>query len=152
MYNTIQEIRDKNRSINHHFFSGGALRFFNSRIGDTVYKKKYFITSERYETEPRKFSVRYVTSKGDIETIGNFNSFDYKYQAEKFIESLPDLLPEFIEAAKLFWNTEDKETFRDLAENHYSFIKEIKKNAVKWDLVILFKHPIQSTCLIDIEV
>ena len=68
----MREIRTRNAEIGHHFFSPGAMRFFQSKIHELYVgpSGKVFYTSEQYETSPRTYRVRYVRKDGSIGTIG----------------------------------------------------------------------------------
>lgn len=80
-YWTMDEIRRANENAGLHFFDAGALRFFRSRIGKTVYQGPggvYFVTSEQYVSHtgsaPRRYSVRrFSPETGTCETVGEFN-------------------------------------------------------------------------------
>lgn len=76
---------------NGHFFDKSTLRFFNSRILSHVKQDKehiYFITSERYNDEPRYYTVREIDLEtGEIETISKFQQFRYSSQAKQFIKN-----------------------------------------------------------------
>ena len=68
---------DIERHCSGHFFSRDAKRFFSSRISELVYQGPggiYFITSEQYSNERRKFTVRqYNEEERSVETVGDFN-------------------------------------------------------------------------------
>jgi hypothetical protein len=80
----IDDIKRANAEAGYYFFSEGTLRFFDSRIGSTVYGVwfgtgasrrmggQYFITSERYSSSaPRGYTVRrYNPADHTIDTIG----------------------------------------------------------------------------------
>ena len=78
----IYDIRLANRQAGWHFFEPGAMRFFDSRIGRTVYEGSggvYFVTSEQFHgsggyTAPRKYTVhRFDPKTGRISGVGDFN-------------------------------------------------------------------------------
>ena len=65
-----------------YFFSPAAMRFFRSRIGETVYEGPggvYFITSEQFEGSDgvkaeRRYTVRrFIPETGEIECATDFN-------------------------------------------------------------------------------
>lgn len=68
---------------NLHFFSTGAKRFFNSRIGSTVYRCQTnhahytFVSSERFDWYfPRRYTVRlFDETTGCVDTIGDFQAY-----------------------------------------------------------------------------
>ena len=58
---TISDIRQANKAHGGKFFSAAAMRGFNSQVLPTVYGGPggvYFVTSERYQRQPRHFTVR----------------------------------------------------------------------------------------------
>ena len=71
-----------------HFFDRDTMRFFDSRILETVYQGPggvYFLTSERFHgsttTGPRLYTVRkFNPETGDIGTYGGYNQMT-KYAA-----------------------------------------------------------------------
>lgn len=71
-----------------HFFSPGAMRFFNSRVCSDVFPTKngaYFITSEKFDYKsPRLYTVRFFDLNDDIKTVGEFQGFETKAQAVSF--------------------------------------------------------------------
>jgi hypothetical protein len=74
---TINEIKDAVRATGSHWFDPGTMRFFGSRIGETVYQGPggiYFITSEKPPHTQRAYTVRQFTPPGDIDTIGEVAS------------------------------------------------------------------------------
>lgn len=60
-----------------HFFDEDTMRFFDSRILPEVYEGYggiYFITSEKFHTDPRNYTVRrFFPDTGEIQTIKKFN-------------------------------------------------------------------------------
>ena len=88
-FRTITEIKAANKSIGHHFFSRGAMRFFNSKIESPVLRGRYFITSEIGPNEVKAYSVHMASDAGEIETIGGFHSFKSTKEAMAFVRELP---------------------------------------------------------------
>lgn len=84
-YNT-QDLR-RHAEGNTHFFSAGAMRFFNSRIGSNAYPcpnhpyRTVFVTSECADnfsgrTHPRLYTVHcYDCRTHDVGTIGKFQQY-----------------------------------------------------------------------------
>lgn len=77
----IDDIKMADRAAGRFFFEP-SMRFFRSRIGQTVYQGQggiYFVTSEQFvgsqgET-PRKYTVRqFIPSPVDIRTVSGFNN------------------------------------------------------------------------------
>jgi hypothetical protein len=92
---TMDLIRTTNTAHGWHFFEAGALRFFRSRIHDTVYQGPggiYFVTSEQFEDHlgnraARGFSVRrFHPDTGNVGTVGAFNSFTNRAAAHRAAE------------------------------------------------------------------
>lgn len=95
MFNNIEEIK---RAHTGHFFDSQTMRFFNSRILDTIYNGHVFITSEKsnYGDSQRLFTVRIAFDNGDLETVGNFNELS-KYEAVKLAKRIT---PEYVKVLK----------------------------------------------------
>jgi hypothetical protein len=88
---TIQEIMRKNEEVGYHFFEKSTMRFFRSRVLETVYEGPggiYFVTSEQFvpssgPPEPRGYTVRrFNPETGDITKAGEFNKLS-QYRAQK---------------------------------------------------------------------
>lgn len=78
---TMDDVRYFNDVRGFHFFEPGALRFFRSRIGDTLYGRRFFTTSEQHAgsigpPDPRRYTVRMVGPDGSIEAVGAFQQFE----------------------------------------------------------------------------
>jgi hypothetical protein len=88
-YYSMAEIIYANRRLGQHFFSDGAKRFFNSRIGQSVYGGRYFITSEQFDRDrsPRLYTIRECIN-GNIETVGEFQQYETHAQARSAIKKL----------------------------------------------------------------
>lgn len=92
---TIKEVKQANKDLGHHWFSPDTIRFFNCRVLPTVYGGHYFITSEKYDyNSPRLYTIRFVSSDGSIDTVGDFQYYETAGQAKKAIK----------EASKLYTN------------------------------------------------
>jgi hypothetical protein len=150
MFTSITQIEARNSKIGHCFFSKDSKKFFSSRILSTIYKGVYFITSERngFDDYSRSFTIRMALNDGSIDTIGGFNRFKTKQQAQKFIKSLPEELPTLINAAKAYWNGDglnDKLIFTQiLAEDGSRYHDLIENNHKDWDLTVLFSYPFKE--------
>lgn len=75
-----------------HWFSSGAMKFFDSRIPQTAIMengKAYFVSSERFDyNSPRLYSIRVCDmSSGKIDTIGEFQQYATSKQAYAGIKS-----------------------------------------------------------------
>lgn len=83
------EVRIRNKAIGHHFFDPSTMRFFRSRVGNTIYGDKYFISSEQFdERSPRLFSIRLVNPDGSIDTMGEFQEYSTRAQAMREVKRL----------------------------------------------------------------
>ncbi len=86
---TMAQIRACNRTKGGHWFDRGTMRFFNSRVGDSVYQGPggvYFVSSEQFEgstyTAPRRFSIRQFNPRDcSVDTVANFQKFEDGRQA-----------------------------------------------------------------------
>lgn len=90
MNNTTQ-LKQLARDCGNHFFSPGAMRFFNSRVSNNVWGNRYFITSERYAEEPRRYTVREFAYNGGVltvDTVGGFQEFATMSEAIKRVRNL----------------------------------------------------------------
>lgn len=87
MFNSIEEIRAANVSAGCFFFSQGALRFFDSRIGWEVYpvvEGAYFVTSERFDYwDDRLYTVRFAFDSGHVVDASKFQEFKSQEAAHK---------------------------------------------------------------------
>ncbi len=73
---TIADVKALNKRAGQHFFDRATMKFFNSRIESTLMKGNYFITSEQYPFNPRRYKVRqYNPSNHHILTIGEGGTY-----------------------------------------------------------------------------
>ena len=75
---TIGDIKRANEDAGQHFFSKGAVDFFNSSTLEKVHEGPggiYFVTAEKFKREdPPKYTVReFDESSGRVNTRGPFN-------------------------------------------------------------------------------
>ena len=86
----MADVKRINRDNGKYFFEKGALKFFNSRIGNTLYGNKYFVTSEQYnENFPRLYTIRmFDVNTGSVDTVGEFQEFTTGQQAISHIKEL----------------------------------------------------------------
>lgn len=70
-----------------YFFTASAMRFFSSRVlWDSLTQSAgawLFITSERYETEPRRYTLHSWTKESGIDTLGDFQEYTTAAAARK---------------------------------------------------------------------
>jgi hypothetical protein len=76
---TLDQIKRAAIGARSHWFDPASMRYFNSRLGQTVYPVQggaLFISSERFDYgSPRLYSVRSCTWDGCIDTVGKFQEF-----------------------------------------------------------------------------
>ena len=94
---TVADIRAANRAIGHHWFDGGTIRFFASRIGRTVYGGRFFVTSEQDRPSggfpaawggERRWTVRMAEDDGSITTVGPFGGYGSGEEARRAAQRL----------------------------------------------------------------
>ena len=90
----IDEVKTKSQKNAPYFFDKDSMRFFNSRVLELAWQKNneiYFITSEadsgriQHKGSIRAFTVRKLTVNGGIDTIGEFQGYATKREAQKAI-------------------------------------------------------------------
>lgn len=75
----IDDIIRANRASGGHYFDADTMRFFGSRVLDTVVGGRFFVTSERRgfgAGSGRAYSVREMMPDGTIQTVGAFGGHD----------------------------------------------------------------------------
>lgn len=85
-YKNITEIEQNNIRNGGRWFSKENMRWFNCRINPEIFYGRYFITSERYDGEPRYYTIREARPDGDIDTVGEFQAFKTLAQAKKWLK------------------------------------------------------------------
>ena len=88
-YESMQQVRAANAAAGGHWFDADALRFFGSRISDTLYGGRFFVSSEQDRNGSawdgaRRYTVREALPGGRIETVGQFGMFDTRREAVAF--------------------------------------------------------------------
>ena len=91
-YDDIDEMREDNKAIGHHWFSPDTMRYFRTRIHGGVIAGHYFITSEQFQPlygapEPRRYTVR-TCSAGHVDTIGDFGAYESLADARRAVKAL----------------------------------------------------------------
>ena len=86
VYFTIQQIKDANKAIGHHWFEPGTLRFFKSRFSGPVIGNM-FVSSEKGPDEIRRYTIRECTN-GAINTVGEFQAYATKAQALRALRAI----------------------------------------------------------------
>ena len=88
MFTNLQQVKRQHKALGGHFFDREAMHFFGSRVESPLIGGKWFVTSEQFMDDPRRFTVREVVDLGDriaIETVGEFQEFDNLDDALTFI-------------------------------------------------------------------
>jgi len=89
MFHTITSIKLANRARGHHFFDADTMRFFRSRIGQTVHGGRYFVTSEQFDARsPRLYTIRRAAADGSISDVGGFQGYTSSASAVRAIQKL----------------------------------------------------------------
>jgi len=101
MLNSMDDIKaaTRQRGGDGKWFTPDAMRWWHSRVSDTVWPVTdgaYFVSSERpspdYGTwEPRRYTVRFCSDAGSIDTIGNFREHDTLAQAKRHARAAADV-------------------------------------------------------------
>ena len=84
----IIDIQQANAAKGGHYFDAATMRFFRSRVLNTVYQGGggvFFVTSEKgpHDDSPRMYTVReYHPATADVSTAGIFNELT-KAQAQR---------------------------------------------------------------------
>ena len=86
VYFVIQQIKDANKAIGHHWFEPGTLRFFNSRVSGPVIGNM-FVSSEKGPDGVRRYTIRKCTN-GAINTVGEFQAYATKAQALRALRAI----------------------------------------------------------------
>lgn len=68
-YRSVSEIREANRRAGQHWFEPDTMRFFSSRVGETVYGGRFFISSEVPPNGRGAYTIRVAADDGHIETV-----------------------------------------------------------------------------------
>lgn len=89
---TMATLRANNRRAGSHWFDKDTMRFFNTRVGNKLFKGSrcvFFVTSEEGPRGGRKFSVRKTCDRGGrIQTAGDFQAYSTRAQAESAAKRL----------------------------------------------------------------
>lgn len=85
--NQVYSINDIKSQHKGHWFDKETMRFFNTKVVSNVYPsigKVFFVSSEKFDNKsPRLYTVRsFDLSDGSVNTVGDFQEFPTKIQAE----------------------------------------------------------------------
>ncbi len=88
----MADVVRNNEAIEHHYFSQRNMAFFESKIETELYVTPdggYFVTSERAPySSGRKYTVRSATLHGRIGTVGKFQQYTSREDAENYIREI----------------------------------------------------------------
>lgn len=70
-FTQIGQVANANSGIGHHWFDADTLRFFKSRVLDTVYGSRFFISSEKPPHGNRQYAIRVIFPDGEVENFDN---------------------------------------------------------------------------------
>jgi hypothetical protein len=92
MIHTMAQARNANEQAGYHFFEPATVRFFGSRLPQTVIpvpNGALFVTSEQRPAgygepvQPRLFTIRFIHDNGRTETIGAFQGWQTREGATR---------------------------------------------------------------------
>jgi hypothetical protein len=85
-FRTLNDVKRRSAEAGSHFFDRASMRFFDSRVSARIHPSAngaFFVTSERYESDPRRYTVRYITVRGFIRTVGDFQAYASALEAHR---------------------------------------------------------------------
>lgn len=81
---TITEMKERNKEAGQHWFTKGAMDFFNTKIETKPNVANMFITSEHSGDGNRRYTWRVFNLKtNSVETLGNFMEYDTIEEAKE---------------------------------------------------------------------
>ena len=95
-YLSLEQIKNHNNDIGHHWFSPRTMRFFSCRVLSVLHLGRFFISSERYtftEGYERRYTIREALLCGCIETVGEFQQYATARQAKKALLAIDPATP-----------------------------------------------------------
>jgi hypothetical protein len=98
-YTHTDQIVAANKAVGGHFFDASSMRLFRTRVYPDVYGGKYFVTSDFVEEAGRGFTVRAITSQGQIRTASEFLSLPTLAAAQTAAKAIVAALEEIKETA-----------------------------------------------------
>ena len=76
---TLQQIMAANAQAGRYFFERDTLRFFKCRVSERTYPaldgRTFFVTSERHQNDPRRYTVRVTRDGANIDKVGGFQAY-----------------------------------------------------------------------------
>ncbi len=89
MFKTIDEIKSLNKRNGGHFFERSTMKFFASKICETVYGGRYFLTTEKtgFRDKTRCYTVRRASDSGDVTTVETLSKYADKAEAVRVVKA-----------------------------------------------------------------
>ena len=83
------QMADRNERAGYFFFSHDTMKFFQSRIETHSTDHGVFITSEKFDTDPRHYVVRVFLENGDVRTVTEkVGTIDHARQLKIIVDAL----------------------------------------------------------------
>ena len=96
-FTTIEQVIEYVEAGGSCFFEFSTCLYFQSRVFSTVYAGRFFISSERYEEEPRRYTIREVEQNNSINHTGGFmahatykDACDYLFNSRNIVANIND--------------------------------------------------------------
>lgn len=93
-FQTLTQAIDANMALGHHWFDRDALAFFDGMVhGSLDVRTQCFVSSERFKpmygpAHSRRYTVRKMRDDGGVTTVGGFQAYATRAQAEAAIANL----------------------------------------------------------------
>jgi hypothetical protein len=90
MFNSMHELRAKNKEIGHKFFDRELMKQFNSKVESALFRGRWFIMSEkgRLQTDKRRFKVWEAKATGEIVAVGGGVTYPDRDSAKKAVKAI----------------------------------------------------------------
>lgn len=83
------QMADRNERAGYFFFRHDTMKFFQSRIETHSTDHGVFITSEKFDTDPRHYVVRVFLENGDVRTVTEkVGTIDHARQLKIIVDAL----------------------------------------------------------------
>ncbi|RJQ46849.1 MAG: hypothetical protein C4534_02045 [Gaiellales bacterium] len=87
-YNSMADVKRANHESGGFWFEPATMRYFQTKIETSLIAGRYFVTSERHEDEPRRYTCREALPDGSIESVGQFQQYRTLKEAREAIAGL----------------------------------------------------------------
>lgn len=90
MFNSMSELRKKNKAIGHRFFSREMMRAYDSKLESALFRGRWFIMSEkgREQNAKRKFKLWEANAKGEISAVNGGQFHPDREAAKKALKAV----------------------------------------------------------------